>query len=137
MKKRIKKPKKPSVAKLKKLAWKLFSIYIRSKDADWNGMVHCYTCSWYGPWRRLQAGHFVPGRGNAILFEEKGVFPQCWVCNIRKHGNTLVYMDNLIRDFGKKRVNYLRGKALEIKQFDVAELEALILTLKKKIKVKI
>ncbi len=34
----------------------------------------------------MQAGHFVPGRTNSVLFDEDIVRPQCSVCNVINGG---------------------------------------------------
>jgi len=50
----------------------------------------------------MQAGHFVPGRGNAVLFNEECVRVQCCSCNIFLRGNyqsyTLYMIDQVGRD---------------------------------------
>ena len=75
----------------KKETWKLFSLYIRLKYADDNGYVSCCTCGIKKHYKEMQAGHFIAGRNNSILFEEKCVHPQCGRCNVYKHGNTVEY----------------------------------------------
>lgn len=137
MKKKSTKKKGRTVAQMKRIAWKVFSVYIRAKDADWNGMVHCYTCPWRGPWRKAQAGHFVPARHNSVLFDERNCHPQCFSCNIWKHGNTLVYYDRMIKDYGQKVIDEIRRKDKGVKQFTVKELDSMIADWKSKIKVKI
>lgn len=133
-KKKLPVKKKKSVAKLKALAWKLFSVYIRLRDSDFYGMVRCYSCGQRFHWKRVHAGHFIPGRHNSILFDERNVHGQCYVCNVRMHGNTLPYLDHMLKDYGLEVVNELRAKDHLIKQFDVKELELLIVAIKEKTK---
>ena len=74
------KGKATSYKGMKKKAWAEFSKYIRLRSADSNGMVKCVTCPDDEPkkhWKEMQAGHFVGGRGNAVLFDEEIVYPQC------------------------------------------------------------
>lgn len=73
---KIKNPKKY----WKALAWKAFSVMIRKSKANHHGFGVCVTCppkKAIKPWRELQAGHFVAGRGNSVLFDERLVHPQC------------------------------------------------------------
>lgn len=68
--------------------WPTFSWYIRMRDclATTGTTTHgiCCTC---GKRKRisgqgqLQAGHFIPGRTDAILFDEYQVHAQCYRCN--------------------------------------------------------
>lgn len=76
--------KNPKTKSLKDRAWKAFARYIKARDAGTNGMVQCCTCG-VGLWwssNTTHAGHFVHGRGSAVLFDERIVHPQCMVCNI-------------------------------------------------------
>ena len=77
--------KKTPRAKAKDKAWKAFSTFIRTRDCirftgdpEW-GM--CVTCKTPKSYKELQAGHFVGGRGNAVLFREDIVYSQCKYCN--------------------------------------------------------
>src|SRR3990167_9020671 len=58
-------------------AWAAFSRYIRMKYANKSGMVECITCHTFKHWKEMQAGHFVDGRNNTVLFDERLVHPQC------------------------------------------------------------
>lgn len=57
--KETKKTKKPSVAKLKKKLWTLFSEYIRRLYSH-DDICECVTCGVKKHWKELQAGHFIP-----------------------------------------------------------------------------
>lgn len=79
----------------KKKAWTAFSIYIRTRDClKTTGSVDsgaCVTCNVEYPFKQLQAGHWIPGRTNAVLFSEEGVHAQCYGCNNGKNGNPIAY----------------------------------------------
>lgn len=91
--------KKTERQKAKDEAWKQFSIYIRTRDClrftgdPTQGM--CVTCKRPYPFTQLQAGHFIQGRGNAVLFDERLVYSQCFGCNgippFGKGGNYVEY----------------------------------------------
>ena len=132
MKKKKKTIRKKSVNQLKKKAWKLFSIYIRLRDTNARGFGRCFTCTQILFWKNGQAGHFIPGRFNSILFDERGVHLQCYRCNINLGGNTLPYLDHMLADYGKEVVDELRAKNQMIHQFTVKELETLIEAIKEK-----
>lgn len=81
-----KKRKKSTPRKLaKSKAWDAFSLYIRTRDCmrftgdPTQGI--CVTCKAKKSLKELQAGHFVAGRGNAVLFNEQIVYSQCGYCN--------------------------------------------------------
>lgn len=80
--------KKTELAKAKDKAWKAFSLFIRTRDSikTTGGLEGC-LCVSCGDWRPrlgmycIQAGHFISGRSNAVLFSEEGVHGQCQMCN--------------------------------------------------------
>ena len=65
---RNKQTPKSSISKLKKKLWTLFSKYIRLRDSDYRGICSCCTCGIKKHYKEMQAGHFLPGRRNSILF---------------------------------------------------------------------
>lgn len=79
------KKKRTTRAKAKDRAWDAFSAYIRTRDClRFTGSPdagRCVTCAQTKPYKELQAGHFVGGRGNAVLFDERIVYSQCFYCN--------------------------------------------------------
>lgn len=122
----MKKKKLKSISSLKKKAWKNFSQFIRTKGMDRFGRNVCVTCHKVLPWKSLQAGHFIDGRCNSILFEEMGVHPQCLVCNIFKKGNKIEYYDFMLKKYGQEKIDYLRKLAEVTMQFRRADLEEII-----------
>lgn len=120
-------PKKPSHKKLKKDAWAWFSKYIRLRDClkttgtkEWG---FCITCSRRFHFKELQAGHFVDGRGNGVLFQEDGVHAQCMQCNYFKSGNKDVYTPKMVEMYGLARVEELQAEKRIIKSFTNDELQ--------------
>ncbi len=116
----------------KKKAWTEFSRYIRIRDAikttKTKDRVICCTCGKEYPAFGVgcvQAGHFVPGRGNAILFEESGVSAQCFNCNITKKGCWPEYMDFMLKEYGTKVVTDLLRLNKTVRKYTPVELEEL------------
>lgn len=97
---RKKRRKKTPKQRAKIRAWKIFSKYIRKKYADKYGNVVCVTCGKKDKWENLQAGHFIDGRNNTVLFNEMLVHPQCGICNINLHGNKIPYVLFMKQKYG-------------------------------------
>ena len=76
---------------------------IRRKYADENGYAICFTCGKHEPWKDLQAGHGIGGRGNYVLFLEEVIKPQCDVCNIFRKGNYERFIPKLIDLYTQKQ----------------------------------
>lgn len=115
--------------KAKNEAWRVFSIYIRTRDCiRFTGGTtegKCVTCNRTYPFRLLQAGHFIQGRGNTVLFDERLVYSQCAGCNmnppIGKGGNYVEYFRFMLEEVGLEKIDEFRALKQETrpyKEFD-------------------
>lgn len=138
----MKKPKVSTVSSLKKKAWRLFSLYIRQRDATSEGYVRCVSCGVMKHWKQGDAGHFIDGRRNSILFDPRNCHFQCKGCNGNlRDGNISrnqkdiknAYFRFMKQKYGLKVIRELERKNKEHKQFSVNELEGLIGELKEKL----
>ena len=111
-----KKTKTISVSKAKKKAWGAFSKWVRKSRADQYGMVKCCSCETTLPWELMQAGHFIPGRKNAVLYSPFGVHPQCYRCNIILNGNWPDYYAFMDKTYGGGMIDVLLKLSNEVVQ---------------------
>ena len=132
--------RKPTLRSAKKKAWGTFSRYIRLKATQDTGYARCVTCppnSPLLPLENLQAGHFIPGRRAAILFDERGVHVQCYGCNVCKSGNQIEYHRFMERRYGLQRALEIREELLKAQQknpqYRVADYQAITEIYKQKI----
>lgn len=95
-----KKKDAPTVSKMKKKLWKVFSVFIKQRD---KGI--CYTCGAFCEGKNAHCGHFIPKSvgGLALYFHEDNNHLQCARCNIWLSGNQYIYGQKL----GKKKVKEL------------------------------
>ena len=89
-------------------AWKAFSLYIRTRDKK------CVTCK---TGKADQAGHFIDGRNNAVLFSEKGVHGQCYHCNVGLKGNKLEYFIFMEKTYGREVIDQLMEESKQTIQY--------------------
>ena len=87
---------------------KIFSIWVRSKDADFHGYVDCYTCGVTKNWKyEIDAGHFM-GRGKyATRWDEQNVKPQCKKCNGFRSGEQYLFSKHLDKEYGDGTADWL------------------------------
>jgi len=90
-----------TISKLKKELDKIFSIFIRLRNADEQGNNQCCTCAKVDNWRNLQCGHFVSRKYLATRFHEANCFPQCVSCNVFRYGEQWKFGQFLDRNFGE------------------------------------
>jgi len=124
--------KKKSLSSVKKKTWNKFSTYIRTRDCveyikkhpETNGlMAPCITCNRLYDFKKLQAGHFVSGRTNAVLFDERGVHAQCYGCNVGRSGEAIKYYPVMLERYGQEVVDELINSRNRTVKFTVSELK--------------
>jgi hypothetical protein len=74
----------------KKAAWAAFALWVKKRDAlkttGTTDTCRCYTCGKVYPIKEIDAGHAIPGRHEAVLFDEEIVYGQCQTCNRWNNG---------------------------------------------------
>lgn len=116
--------------------WKAFSIYIRTRDCiRFSGdptLGKCVTCNTAKPFKQLQAGHFIQGRGNAVLFDDRLVYTQCLGCNgnppYGKGGNYVEYFLFMMNTEGYTKeeleeFNNLKNTTVQYKEHEFIEMK--------------
>lgn len=73
----------------------------------------CVTCKTPRPFKELQAGHFIQGRSNAVLFDERIVYTQDYSCNgnppFGKGGNYVEYYVFMLEEWGQIMIDEFRA----------------------------
>jgi hypothetical protein len=81
------KTKTKGVSYYKKQADKVFSEFIRLRDADEYGRVSCCTCPKIAHWKEMTCGHWISRGVLATRYDESNCHPQCWGCQAKHLGN--------------------------------------------------
>lgn len=114
-----KKVKSKTITWYKKEADRVFSLFLRQKYADQEGMVSCYTCGYKAHWKKLQNGHLVSRYYLATRYDERNCRPQCYTCNMWRNGMIPHFAAKLQEELGQGIVEELYKAAREvIKEFD-------------------
>lgn len=120
------KPLRKKSPNLKNKLWKLFSEYIRRRNADENGMAPCVTCGVVKHWKELQSGHYVSkSKGLAVYFDPRNNNPQCVSCNVFRDGNLDQYALYMIKKYGEgilKELDDLRRTTIKISKAEYLDL---------------
>ncbi len=105
--------------------WQKFSRYIRIRDCllatGKPNHGKCVTCGREYPITRLQAGHFIPGRHDAVLFDFDGVHTQCYRCNIELGGNWPCYYRWMQQNYPDLDIEAYIDKAFDKTKFITLE----------------
>lgn len=123
------KPKRKSVPRLKRKLWSVFSRYVRLRDcmATTGTLTRgcCITCGVEFPFNQLQAGHYIAGRNNAVLYNEEMVHAQCAHCNFTLEGNHPKYTKAIIRMYGEDAPNRMELESERTFQYSALDIEEL------------
>ncbi len=111
-------------AQMKKKVDDVFSKYIRYKAADADGYADCYTCGQSLHVTKLHCGHFASRKFMAVRWEPDNVAPQCFACNIHRHGEQWIFGRNI--DMQKPgRAAELMQQAKQGRSYKIGELRDL------------
>jgi len=122
---------------LEKKLDRVFSEYIRLRDADDNGYVWCITCGrphYWSDGHQINCGHFIPRGRKATRYDERNCHGQCVMCNKYKSGEWDVYEQRMIELYGKETVGELKLKSKIGGSYDAYSLQLLIDEYRQKVK---
>lgn len=107
LKKGKKAEKKESISSLKKELDTIFSLFIRLRYADKEGMVLCYTSGKKMHWKKAQCGHFISRRHLGTRWDVINCQVQSVKENVFNQGNAPEFGRRLVADFGQHVVDKL------------------------------
>lgn len=122
----MKRRKQPSLSSLEAKLDRVFSNYIRQRDADVGGTVRCVTCRRLLFWKEAHAGHFVKRQHRAVRWDERNVHAQCVSCNTYRGGQQDEYGLFIIRKYGNQVHEELLGRKHSVIKHTRADLQAMI-----------
>jgi hypothetical protein len=88
---------------------RIFSVYIRLRDADKNGICRCITCGKPFHWKEGDAGHFIPRDRKATRWDECNVNAQCHRCNRFRSGEQYDHGLAIDRKYGEGTAEKLKN----------------------------
>lgn len=109
---------------LKKLD-KVFSEYIRLRDADENGICTCITCGAKHHWKNMDNGHFIKRQHMSLRYNEINCNAQCRKCNWLGQGEDVKYAAALQKKYGPDIVEKLllaKNKTVKFTQFEIDQM---------------
>ena len=89
---------------------KHFSLYIRLRDADENGVGTCITCGTRKEVKYMDCGHYIKRQHMATRFSEINCHTQCKRCNAFEQGNDAKFRQALVGLYGEQNVNLLEAE---------------------------
>jgi hypothetical protein len=110
--------RKKSLSKLKKELDTWFSLFIRLRNADDQGMVECFTCHKIAHYKNgMQCGHFQSRKFLPTRFDEENCQIQCSGCNVFRYGEQFKFALGLDAKYGDGKALELEYQARQIVKF--------------------
>ena len=106
---------------------RIFSEYIRKKNANKKGFVKCYTCNKKKHFKDyMQCGHFISRRHYVIRWSVKNARPQCYGCNVMSQGQQYQFAINLNKEYNYDIAKELLKKSKETVKYSISDLEEMV-----------
>ena len=125
----VKKPKRKTL--INKLD-RIFSEYIRKRDADKKGFVKCITSGKKYHYSEVDAGHFISRKEMSTRWNEDNVWSQSRFENRFRYGNLWIYGQALEKK-RKGLPKHLYKLSKKTVKYSIADLQELIDKYKKKL----
>lgn len=97
---------------------KVFSRYIRMRDADDDGYVKCVTCGKREWWQDVDCGHFIQRDRLAVRYSTENAHAQCKRCNRYRGGEQFLHGEAIRRLHGADAPERLRIMASQTARVD-------------------
>jgi hypothetical protein len=114
-----------SISKLKKELDKIFSVFIRLRDATDEGLCQCFTCGKVSHYKTgMQNGHFQSRSFLSTRFDEENCQPQCVGCNMFKQGEQWKFGMNLNAKYGigtSNKLEFISRQKVKFSRIDYEE----------------
>lgn len=113
---------------------KIFSEYVRLRDADDNGYIRCYCCGYQVHWEYAHNMHFMNRRHLGTRFSEENCHGGCEPCNSYNGGNLEAYEAHLIREYGDNIIDKLTMLKTTVTKFAPYEIKEMMKHYKREVK---
>jgi len=112
---------------------RVFSLYIKLRDSDINGIVTCPLCNKKMHWKDSDCMHFIPRANHSVRWDEMNCHAGCITCNRYLDGNLVKFEDYLVEKYGRDEVECLKARGHSTLKLFQWELENYITVYKNRI----
>ena len=105
---------------------RVFSRYIRMRDADQDGQVTCVTCGKIAYWKDVDAGHYIKRQHMMTRWDARNCAAQCRKCNRFAGGAMDEFALHITTKYGAETLAELMRLKRIAKKWCEDDLQALI-----------
>ena len=126
-KRKIKREKKrESISSLTKELDRVFSLFIRLRDSNSDGMGKCITCDKVGHYKEFHCGHFRSRKYLSTRWNPFNCNMQCPTCNLYNNGEEFIHGLEIDKKFGEGVALEMYKRSQEVVKFSKEDLKTLI-----------
>lgn len=81
-----------------------YSLYVRLRDTDYEGICICATCGKREAWKKITLGHYVSRSHHSVRFDARNTACQCVSCNSFKGGEQFLMRKYLVKKYGEEEI---------------------------------
>ena len=119
-------PKTPKRKTLVRKLDQIFSLYVRTRDADKKGYCKCCTCGKKLKIKEIHCGHFMSRRHMATRWDEENCASQCVGCNTFNQGEQYKFALFLNTKYNTDKSSELLQKSRNTVKYSITDLEEMI-----------
>lgn len=102
---------------------KVFSLYIRNRDANKRGVCSCCTCKKKLPIKQIHCGHFMSRRHYSTRWDPENTAAQCAGCNTFNQGEQFKFALYLDNKYGDGKAEELLQKSRKTSKLSILDLQ--------------
>lgn len=100
----------------------IFSIFIRERDSDKDGIITCPLCWARIPRKQAQNMHFIPRWCYFYRWSEINCHAGCMRCNVMLHWNYIVYTRRMQRKFWIEYIDKMISNKFKVFKISTPEI---------------
>jgi len=112
----------------------VFSLFIRLRDSDADGVAKCFTCNRRAHYKKMHCGHGVPRHYLATKFNEKNNNIQCRTCNGPEGGAREVYKAEMDKLYGQGTWDLMILNSRKVVHWSQFEVDQMVIFYKQEVK---
>jgi len=118
--------KRESISSLTKELDRVFSLFIRMRDSNSEGMGRCITCDKILHYKEGHNGHFRSRKYMSTRWSPTNCNLQCPTCNLYNNGEEFIHGLKIDEKFGQGTAMEMYKRSQEIMKFSKEDLKTLI-----------
>lgn len=124
--KKVREKKRESVSMLTKELDRVFSLFIRLRDSNSDGVGKCITCDKVGHYKEFHCGHFRSRKYLSTRWNPFNCNMQCPTCNLYNNGEEFIHGLKIDKKFGEGVAMEMFERSKEVIKFSREDLKTLI-----------